>query len=138
MSFILLFFFSSRRRHTRSLRDWSSDVCSSDLEHAKGRPLLLMAPNWRGVTKENVAVARALAGEGYVVFVADMFGAGKGPKGTENPLEFLAPFIDDVAGTRGRIVAAFETMTAAAAARGIGDGTRRAAIGYCYGGSNVL
>src|SRR5690349_446380 len=25
------YFFSSRRRHTRSLRDWSSDVCSSDL-----------------------------------------------------------------------------------------------------------
>src|SRR6266498_5598169 len=25
------FFFSSRRRHTRSLRDWTSDVCSSDL-----------------------------------------------------------------------------------------------------------
>src|SRR5215211_8062839 len=29
--FALLFFFSSRRRHTRSLCDWSSDVCSSDL-----------------------------------------------------------------------------------------------------------
>src|SRR5690349_24558888 len=28
-----MFFFSSRRRHTRSLRDWSSDVCSSDLDH---------------------------------------------------------------------------------------------------------
>src|SRR5690349_22533184 len=28
---IQFFFFSSRRRHTRSLRDWSSDVCSSDL-----------------------------------------------------------------------------------------------------------
>src|SRR5476649_2624945 len=27
----LNFFFSSRRRHTRSLFDWSSDVCSSDL-----------------------------------------------------------------------------------------------------------
>src|SRR5690349_23462258 len=27
----ICFFFSSRRRHTRSLRDWSSDVCSSDL-----------------------------------------------------------------------------------------------------------
>src|SRR5207249_5212816 len=26
-----IFFFSSRRRHTRSKRDWSSDVCSSDL-----------------------------------------------------------------------------------------------------------
>src|SRR2546421_9230640 len=28
---IAYFFFSSRRRHTRSDRDWSSDVCSSDL-----------------------------------------------------------------------------------------------------------
>src|SRR5699024_4041530 len=27
------FFFASRRRHTRSKRDWSSDVCSSDLAH---------------------------------------------------------------------------------------------------------
>src|SRR5437879_13649090 len=27
------FFFSSRRRHTRYIGDWSSDVCSSDLEH---------------------------------------------------------------------------------------------------------
>src|SRR6266536_6127393 len=31
---ILFFFFSSRRRHTRSTRDWSSDVCSSDLDAA--------------------------------------------------------------------------------------------------------
>src|SRR6266536_3509822 len=30
-SSIFFFFFSSRRRHTRSTRDWSSDVCSSDL-----------------------------------------------------------------------------------------------------------
>src|SRR5207253_6200181 len=29
--FFLFFFFSSRRRHTRWPRDWSSDVCSSDL-----------------------------------------------------------------------------------------------------------
>src|SRR5438874_4698397 len=39
------FFFSSRRRHTRSLRDWSSDVCSSDLretfaEHVRLRTKL--------------------------------------------------------------------------------------------------
>src|SRR5438132_12879754 len=33
----LLFFFSSRRRHTRSLCDWSSDVCSSDLEDSSSR-----------------------------------------------------------------------------------------------------
>src|SRR5206468_9600015 len=32
-----LFFFSSRRRHTISDRDWSSDVCSSDLIELLGR-----------------------------------------------------------------------------------------------------
>src|SRR5690606_41189180 len=33
------FFFSSRRRHTRFSRDWSSDVCSSDLARPwRGRP----------------------------------------------------------------------------------------------------
>src|SRR5215208_8520134 len=33
MLFFFFFFFSSRRRHTRWPRDWSSDVCSSDLLH---------------------------------------------------------------------------------------------------------
>src|SRR5215475_3861262 len=31
MYYMFFFFFSSRRRHTRFSRDWSSDVCSSDL-----------------------------------------------------------------------------------------------------------
>src|SRR5256885_10278353 len=33
------FFFSSRRRHTRLQGDWSSDVCSSDLDYADSIPL---------------------------------------------------------------------------------------------------
>src|SRR3712207_7314009 len=32
-----MFFFSSRRRHTRYWRDWSSDVCSSDLSDRQAR-----------------------------------------------------------------------------------------------------
>src|SRR5690606_40371205 len=36
---IYLFFFSSRRRHTRFSRDWSSDVCSSDLGQIQLEPL---------------------------------------------------------------------------------------------------
>src|SRR5690554_7183392 len=36
--FFFFFFFSSRRRHTRCGRDWSSDVCSSDLEFFPLRP----------------------------------------------------------------------------------------------------
>src|SRR5207302_3790256 len=34
------FFFSSRRRHTRFSRDWSSDVCSSDLNDVRWEMLL--------------------------------------------------------------------------------------------------
>src|SRR2546429_3967286 len=37
-SIIVFFFFSSRRRHTRCSRDWSSDVCSSDLAVRSFRP----------------------------------------------------------------------------------------------------
>src|SRR3989442_12267186 len=44
----LVFFFSSRRRHTRCGRDWSSDVCSSDLEAVE--PLLL-----RGIVRREHA-----------------------------------------------------------------------------------
>src|SRR5438105_10860355 len=39
--FSFFFFFSSRRRHTRSTRDWSSDVCSSDLVMAVGKGKIL-------------------------------------------------------------------------------------------------
>src|SRR5205809_4432131 len=42
--YFCVFFFSSRRRHTRCSRDWSSDVCSSDL-HACVRQRELQAPD---------------------------------------------------------------------------------------------
>src|SRR5947207_13269832 len=42
---IHVFFFSSRRRHTRSLCDWSSDVCSSDLDCGEAG---LHERGWRG------------------------------------------------------------------------------------------
>src|SRR5438874_3270459 len=38
------FFFSSRRRHTRSLRDWSSDVCSSDLQQIQSKRVRYVHP----------------------------------------------------------------------------------------------
>src|SRR5690606_40714891 len=38
--FCIFFFFSSRRRHTRFSRDWSSDVCSSDLAADPRRPVV--------------------------------------------------------------------------------------------------
>src|SRR5436305_4069557 len=41
---VRVFFFSSRRRHTRCGRDWSSDVCSSDLEGAGACATIVQAP----------------------------------------------------------------------------------------------
>src|SRR5258708_39966178 len=102
------------------------------------RPLLLMAPNWRGVIKPAIETGQMLAQQGYVVFVADMFGEGNGPVGTENPMEFLRPFMSDVPGMRRRIAAALDTLTRESDRRAIGDTNRRAAIGFCWGGLNVL
>jgi dienelactone hydrolase len=102
------------------------------------RPLLLMAPNWRGVSKPAIENGQMLAQQGYVVFVVDMFGEGNGPVGTENPIEFLRPFMADVAGMRRRIAAGLDTLTREADRRAIGDISRRAAMGFCFGGLNVL
>src|SRR5436853_7885124 len=44
--FSLSFFFSSRRRHTRCLSDWSSDVCSSDLGVIDARAGKFPAVTW--------------------------------------------------------------------------------------------
>src|SRR5207302_8313514 len=56
----LLFFFSSRRRHTRFSRDWSSDVCSSDLcplAHQQLLRLLLLRP--RRIRNQRLEIRRA-------------------------------------------------------------------------------
>src|SRR5206468_8981664 len=51
--YVIFFFFSSRRRHTRSDRDWSSDVCSSDL------PGRLHRQDRRAAQFDDGALARA-------------------------------------------------------------------------------
>src|SRR5438874_3865822 len=60
----LSFFFSSRRRHTRSLRDWSSDVCSSDLGYTTA--ILVTHEHWRDVW--TIPLAGLVAGiVGFVI-----------------------------------------------------------------------
>src|SRR5438132_2126654 len=64
MCLVALFFFSSRRRHTRSLCDWSSDVCSSDLPYPRGwlgEALTLLAFNGPAATADSL-LAAAVAG----------------------------------------------------------------------------
>src|SRR5690348_11132859 len=67
-----LFFFSSRRRHTRWTGDWSSDVCSSDLEPGNngGRPGRLVGiltnRDVRFATNPNQRVAELMTKENLV------------------------------------------------------------------------
>src|SRR5690606_40443174 len=64
-----LFFFSSRRRHTRFSRDWSSDVCSSDLNTmpAKQRDLAMVFQSYalypHMKVADNMSFALKLAGQ---------------------------------------------------------------------------
>jgi dienelactone hydrolase len=116
---------------------FESELVHDDTAHTR-RPLLLVAPNWAGMTPRATEIGLELAARGYVCLVADMHGVGRRPTGKENPMEFLAPLIADPAATRARVNAALEAMTKAATERGIGEPKLRAAIGYCFGGSNVL
>src|SRR5215203_6595348 len=52
-TFVLFFFFSSIRRHTRYWRDWSSDVCSSDLERRVDLPTGDQRTGWRDAAALN-------------------------------------------------------------------------------------
>src|SRR5687768_17800461 len=52
--FFFFFFFSSRRRHTRCSRDWSSDVCSSDLGRVALSDYLCGAERERSAHSQNI------------------------------------------------------------------------------------
>src|SRR2546422_11439941 len=87
------FFFSSRRRHTRCSRDWSSDVCSSDLlptrDHNEDR--FLVADLTRGEASLQPAVREHEVGErGSLFIVADgMGGAAAGELASEMATETI-------------------------------------------------
>src|SRR6266511_6116863 len=69
MYFFFFFFFSSRRRHTSFSRDWSSDVCSSDL-HNLNNPIVFVIIEGRGLSSSsarNDAIDRKSGVEGKSV-----------------------------------------------------------------------
>lgn len=101
------------------------------------RPALLMAPNWMGMTDQAIARAGLVAGDRYVVFVADMYGHGTRPADFDEAAKLANPLRDDAVEQRKRIRAAYGAMVAEGGKRGLID-DRHAAIGFCFGGGNVL
>lgn len=103
----------------------------------RARPAVLMAPNWMGVTDAAIDRATLLASDRYVVFVADMYGEDKRPANFEQAAALANPLRADPAEDKLRIRAAFDCLLGEGSRRRLID-ERRAAIGFCFGGGNVL
>jgi dienelactone hydrolase len=102
------------------------------------RPLLLMSPNWLGVSDDSVKRATTIAGSKYVIFVADMYGDGKIAAGPAEAGPLANAIRADALERRRRIAAALDALRSESAKRKIGDLKRQAAVGFCFGGGNVL
>lgn len=102
------------------------------------RPLLLVMTNWLGVTDIAIKRAQKMAGDKYVAFVADMYGDGKTCEGPPTSQEWMMAVRADRVEGRKRVNAGLQTMIAEADKRGIGDSSKKAAVGFCFGGGNVL
>jgi len=102
------------------------------------RPLLLVMPNWLGPTDVAIKRAQKMAGDKYVAFVACMYGDGKTCAGPPESQDMMMSVRADRVEGRKRVNAALNTMVAEAEKRGIGDSSKKAAVGFCFGGGNVL
>jgi dienelactone hydrolase len=100
-------------------------------------PALLMSPNWLGATDAANERASLLARHGYVAFVVDMYGENIRPKDFGEAAALANPLREDPAEARRRIRAAYDAFLAEAGRRDLIT-DRRAAVGFCFGGGNVL
>lgn len=102
------------------------------------RPLLLMAPNWLGVSEEAIRRTQMMCGDRYIGFVTDMFGGGRSLTGPDEAAPLANALRGDASERRRRIKAALDALIGESDRRGIGDSARKAAVGFCFGGGNVL
>lgn len=102
------------------------------------RPLMLMAPNWLGVSDEAIIRTQMMTGSRYVGFVADMYGDGKVSAGRPEAAQLADPLRADPQERRSRMSAALAALVKESERRGIGDSSRKAVVGFCFGGGNAL
>jgi dienelactone hydrolase len=102
------------------------------------RPGLVMVPNWMGMSKTNIARAAGIAGDDYVVLVADVYGKGVLPKDKgEAKAQVMKAYKDGGVTLRKRANAAIAALRAQAGKVPL-DPTRVGAFGFCFGGSVAL
>ncbi len=118
-------------------KDSFSGVLVYDDVNTIKRPGLVMVPNWMGVNDSAVQKAKLVAGDDYVVLVADVYGKGVRPKDAEEAGKISKPLRDDRATLRIRISEAVKVLKQQAGKAPL-DEARIGAMGFCFGGTTVL
>ncbi len=116
--------------------NYSGVLVYDDAGDAK-RPGVVMVPNWRGVNASAIDKAAKIAGDDYVVLVADVYGSHVRPKDNAEAGAAAQPLLKDRATLRVRARAALEALQAQAGSAPL-DAARIGAVGFCFGGSTVL
>ena len=98
-------------------------------------PAVLVCHAWAGRSEHEEAVAKRLAGLGYVAMAGDVYGKGVRGEGKDECQALMEPLVSDRRGKlRARLTASLSALTGQAeAAPG-----KVAAAGYCFGGLCVL
>lgn len=98
------------------------------------RPIVLVVPEWWGLTEYPRMRAKELAQLGYFAMAVDMYGNGKIADNPDEAQKATAPFYTNPQEGKARIDAALAKAKTFPQA----DTSQTAAIGYCFGGSMVL
>lgn len=101
------------------------------------RPGLVMVPNWKGVNDSAIAKAKQLAGDDYVVLVADVYGKGVRPKTDAEAGPVATKLRNERPVLRARALKAIDVLKAQAGKTPL-DASRIGAVGFCFGGTTVL
>lgn len=114
-----------------------SGVLVYDDANAIKRPGLVMVPNWMGVTPSAIEKARQIAGDDYVVLVADVYGKDKRPANSEEAGALAKTLREDRGALRTRIKEAVGVLKAQAGDAPL-DAEKIGALGFCFGGTTAL
>jgi dienelactone hydrolase len=99
----------------------------------KQLPGVLVLPAWKGIDQEAKTAALELEKQGYVVFVADIYGEGNIPTDNTSAMKAVGSYRSNYQAYQHRIELALEQLKKAGALPG-----KIAVIGYCFGGSGAL
>lgn len=99
----------------------------------KSLPGVLILPAWKGIDDEAKDAAIALAKQGYIAFVADIYGEGNIPTDNASAAKTAGSYRQNFAAYQKRIELALEQLKKSGA-----DISKLAVIGYCFGGTGAL